>query len=123
MTMTAPARGTLLDGVDHALITAHCRIAEDPDVERTHRSLIALAEAAFDALVDWESGAGGTGAERDEQQVWREQLDELRLQAALAAMEARDRAEHVDARVEHLVARIAAEVEELTRLTSGRTSR
>ena len=109
---------TLLGPVDAALVTAHERLTEAPNVENTHAAFVALAQAAFEALVAWEDGAfeSPVAVEPD---TWRAQLDELRVQAALAGMEARALADEAEARAEVLVSRIAGGVEELSRLTGS----
>jgi hypothetical protein len=110
---------TLLGPVDAALVRAHERMNDAPEIEETHRALVALAQAAFEALVAWEQHAFEAVAQA-EPDTWRAQLDELRVQAALAAMEARELAGETEARAEALATRIVGEVEELTRLTATR---
>jgi hypothetical protein len=110
---------SLLGPVDAALLTAHERLTEAPNVEDTHTALVALAQAAFEALVAWEGGTFESPVDV-EPDSWRAQLDELRVQAALAAMEARGVAAEAEARAEALVSRIAGGVEELSRLTAPR---
>lgn len=113
--MTRP----LLSDVDAALVRAHERMNEVPEREETHSALVGLAQAAFEALVTWERHAFEAD-QQAEPDSWRAQLDELRVQAALATMEARELADDTGARAEALVSRIIGGVEELARLTADR---
>lgn len=93
-TQTAPG----LEAVGAALVDADAALAAGPQGERAHDALVALARASYDALARWEAAQVPSKQEPPPAsagltarvQRWRGQLDELRVQAALAEMELHD---------------------------------
>lgn len=97
-----------LDRVDAAVSRARTAVSYDDTQATTtstaedataHEAFVELARAAYDALADWEVRAGQPlwTNETTPGRVtrWRGQLDDLRVQAALAEMEVRDSSQEV----------------------------
>jgi hypothetical protein len=76
------------------------------DSGATHEALIALARASYASLSGFERESlpalAPTHALQERLATWRQQLDETRVQLALAEMEARDAAGAIAKRVEEL---------------------
>jgi hypothetical protein len=99
--------GASLVAAEHALERCAAaapaeRVAAAADVEQ---ALVQLACVAGDAVAAWEAAErdpehGGVGAIAQHLTKWRGQLDDLRVQAALAEMELRDSPHHALAAVE-----------------------
>lgn len=77
------------------------------DDSATHQALLDLARASYGSLSSFERGSlpasGATHELHELLGTWRQELDELRVQVALAEMEARDAGALVARRVEPLV--------------------
>ena len=77
------------------------------DVGATHEALIALARASYESLSSFERQTlpvpSPAHALEERLAKWRQELDETRVQLALAEMEARDAAVEVTKRVELLL--------------------
>jgi hypothetical protein len=94
-----------LDAVGEALVEARTLLADDHVLDLTdssgrqrkeHDALIALAHATYDALSVWERDQLPTSpATATNPVTWRNLLEDLRVQVALAEMEARDAAKGV----------------------------
>ncbi len=109
--MTAPLEAVGAALVDAQAALLHCDLtAATRDGEQraqVHNTLVALARTSYDVLASWENASEGpppTAANR--LTGWRGQLDEIRVQAALAEMEVRDTSQEARAAVEHSVSAV-----------------
>lgn len=121
-TTSTSMRTTVLSDVDDALVRAHELLTTAPMTEATHDALLQLAASSFDAVVAWEQRHRTVDDALDLPTTadgsWRARLEELRLQAALAAMEARQVVGAAGQQAAALAARLQSEVEQLARLTA-----
>ena len=106
MTLTT-SRTTTASGLREAAAALQdAETALGHDDGATHEALIALARASYRSLARFEreSLPSPTPAHALEERLarWRQELDETRVQLALAEMEARDAAVEVTRRVEQL---------------------
>ncbi|MGB8651833.1 MAG: hypothetical protein WCD35_14355 [Mycobacteriales bacterium] len=110
------ATGPSLDAVGAALVDARNALSQceakgathgSADGIQVHDTLVALALASYDALASWEAQGEqmppATHAVADRVTRWRSQLDDLRVQVALAEMEVRDTSQQVLAAAERSV--------------------
>ena len=110
--MTAPLEAVGAALVDAQAALLRCDPAATRDSERrteVHAALVTLARTSYDALASWETqGQSAPPAPTTSSRVaaWRGQLDEIRVQAALAEMEVRDTSQEVLAAVEDNVSAV-----------------
>ena len=137
MTITTPMPS--LDAVDNALVSAHEAVrqregAAQADLARADarvsEALVSLACTACDALSAWDAvvdaarqRAEAAPAAPDLLTRWRGQLDDLRVQAALAEMELRDSSHQTLAAMEQSISqaerRVAGAVREIGSALAG----
>jgi len=123
-TTTNDIRTTVLSDVDDALVRAHELLMAAPLTEAVHDALLQLAASSFDAVVAWEHDHEAVDDVLDAPSAagsWRARVEELRLQSALATMEAREVVGAAGERASALAARLQNGVEELARLTASAT--
>jgi multidrug resistance efflux pump len=89
-------------------------ITQDP---KTFEARLAQFGARIDDLLDTAEQAEFVSGLRKELGVWHEWIDEARLQAALGAMEGRDRVAEALKTLERLYSRMVKRVEELEQAT------
>lgn len=93
-----------------ALHDAELALGQNED-RQTHEALLALARASYRSLASFEQESLPTrnpGTRLHERLLtWRQELDEMRVQLALAEMEARDAGADIFQRVERIADRAA----------------